>query len=1095
MQPQTRFIRKPLVTALIAASLGLAPLWSGAAPLAISESPLTVSTTVEPNVMLLIDNSGSMNNIIWSEGDGDIEAFDNSNAYPQWQYRTTESTWSTMTMSNGNILLSSVAQSTCSSGYKRFRKVVGSTTTEKCLRLPDPVGSGSTRYTGNYLNYLLENYASGTDLRNGQIPQITRMSVAKNALTSFVETTSGMRFGVASFNQPDWPNGGPGGRINANCGSDADTVTDAIDALSANSNTPLAETLYEITRYFRGNTSAYDSIIPPEADDPTPTSYTSPIQYRCQKNFSIVVTDGLPTWDTTFPTDDPADVANTSAALPNWDGLVPSVDNPGPPYSDSIASGSEADEGYSLYLDDIAKFGYDIDFKTSGTDTAGGSYQDPDFLQQNLRTYTVGFTTANQMLEDAADYSEGQYLQANNASQLTSALRSAISHVFTTSSSSSSVATNSTRLGTETRLYQARFNSLDWTGEVLTFSINSDGSTQTTDDTDDYPRSSIPTAANRDIFTYNPDTGLGVEFQWTGGTTGLSEAQQDELHTDINSAVDNLGVERVAYLRGDRSREQTTDEDTGVTTGDFRARSSLLGDIVNSDPHYVGTPDFRYHLLPGTEGEAYATFRNSTAYRNRTPMLYVGANDGMLHAFNASTMIESFAYVPNGVFSKLSALTSPDYSHMYYVDGSPRSGDAYINGGWKTVLVGGLGAGGKSIYALDITNPAGFGASSVLWEFSHEHLGYTLSQPTIVRLNNGQWAAIFGNGYNSLNQPAITNGPNDPTAQLFIVNLADGSLIAQIDTGARSSNTTGEVPAGLHNGLSTPTPVDVDGDRTTDYVYAGDLYGNLWKFDLTGSQINGWGVAYKSGQTPVPLFRATDASGNRQPITSRVEVGSHSEEGRMIYFGTGKYLETGDNTVPADPLVQTFYGIHDDDPNSLNSARTRSNLQEQEIIAERTEFDTRVRAVSDNTVASTQRGWYLDLVSPVNGAEGERVVSNPILRAGRVIFTTLIPDPDPCSYGGTSWLMELDAQSGGRLNYSVFDLNDDGRFNEQEYILVDGEMIPVSGVGSDDIIESPAIVSAGEVEYKYASGSSGTIHVVTELGDGQSARQSWRQIK
>jgi type IV pilus assembly protein PilY1 len=214
----------------------------------------------------------------------------------------------------------------------------------------------------------------------------------------------------------------------------------------------------------------------------------------------------------------------------------------------------------------------------------------------------------------------------------------------------------------------------------------------------------------------------------------------------------------------------------------------------------------------------------------------------------------------------------------------------------------------------------------------------------------------------------------------------------------------------------------------------------------------------------------------------------------MIYFGTGKYLETGDNTVPASPLVQSFYGIHDDDSKTTSSI-TRSNLRQQTIIAERTEFDTRVRAVSNNTVSTTQDGWYLNLVSPVNGAEGERVVSNPILRAGRVIFTTLIPDPDPCSFGGTSWLMELDAQSGGRLNYSVFDLNDDGRFNEQEYILVDGVMIPVSGIGSDDIIESPAIVSAGEIEYKYASGSSGEIHVVTELGDDQSARQSWRQIQ
>ena len=1086
MKPQTKNLRKSIVPALIAISLGLAPLSTNAASLAIAETPLTVSTTVEPNVMLLMDNSGSMDNVVWAED------FDPETSYTNWSYSNYY-----YDVASGNNFLSDLRRGDCSSGWVEARNVSG---TRKCLRLPNPEG-GDTRYTGAYLNYLFSTYANGTDLRSGgQIPTDTRMTIAKNALISFVENTSGMRFGVASFNPTSMNN--EGGRINAICDSGDDEhitdVTNKIGDLTALTNTPLAETLYEITRYFRGMTSGYNSPYPTAGA----TAYGSPIQYRCQKNFSIVVTDGLPTYDTTFPTDDPADVANTEAALRDWDGEDPattiSMYPNFPQYSDGfsqdpvcIANPStcwQRVEGYSLYLDDIAKFGYDIDMKTTDTDVAGGSYEDPRFPQQNMRTYTIGFSIGNQMLEDAAEYGHGRYLQANNASQLTSALQNAISHVFTTSSSSSSVATNSTRLGTETRLYQARFSSLDWTGEILSFSINSNGSTQTGDD---YPRSSVPEAGERSIYTFNPVSLQGVEFQWTGGAdgaTGLSNDQQTELHTNDSNVNDGLGIERVAYLRGDQSNEITTNAQ-GNSTGLFRPRNSLLGDIVNSDPHYVGTPDFRYHLLPGTEGEAYVTFRSNTTYRNRTPMLYVGANDGMLHAFDASDLIERFAYVPNGVFPKLTALTSPDYGHMYFVDGSPRSGDAYINGSWKTVLVGGLGAGGKSIYALDVTNPTGFGASSVLWEYSHANLGYTFSQPTIVRLNNGQWAAIFGNGYNS--------AVDDPTAQLFIVNLADGSLIKRIDTGANIDTlTSGTVPDGLHNGLSTPTPVDIDGDRITDYVYAGDLHGNLWKFDLTDSQINGWDVAYKSGQTPVPLFIAADASGNRQPITSRPEIGSHSEEGRIIYFGTGKYVETGDNTVPNDPLVQTFYGIHDEDPNSLNSGRTRSNLREQEIIAEVTAFDTRVRAVSANTVSDTQRGWYLDLVSPVAGTQGERVVSNPILRAGRVIFTTLIPDPDPCSYGGTSWLMELDAQSGGRLNYSVFDLNDDGRFNEQEYIeLGDGTRVPVSGTGGDDIIESPAIVSAGEIEYKYASGSSGTIHVVTELGDGQSARQSWRQIQ
>jgi type IV pilus assembly protein PilY1 len=863
MKPQTRTIRKSIVSALIAVSLGLAPLAAGAAPLAISETPLTVSTTVEPNVMLLMDNSGSMRNLVWAEG------FDPETSYPDWSYGNHY-----YDAADGNNSLSDLEQGGCSVDWVEARNTSG---TIKCLLLPNPEGN-STRYTGAYLSYLFETYANGTDLRNGgQIPTSTRMTVAANAVSSFVDNTSGMRFGLASFNSAMNGDPAPGGRIDTPCDSgDAHRtdVSDAIKELTAGTWTPVAETLYEITRYYRGMPSHYNSN----------TNYSSPIDYRCQKNFAIVVTDGLPTYDTTFPSDDPADVANTSASLPNWDGEAPTTTiamYPNfPQYSDGffddpncIANPDDCRqrfEGYSLYLDDIAKFAYDIDMKTSGQDVAGGSYEDPRFPQQNMRTYTIGFSIGNQMLEDAAEYGHGRYLQANNASQLTSALQSALSHVFTTSSSSSSVATNSTRLGTETRLYQARFSTLDWTGEVLSFSINSDGSTQTGEG---YPRSSIPDAAERSIYTYNPDTPQGVEFQWTSGSTSLSTTQQSQLRNN-NVDTEQRGIERLAYLRGDQSNEITTDAQ-GNSTGLFRPRNSLLGDIVNSDPHYVGTPDYRYHLLPSTEGEAYVTFRNSTSYRNRTPMLYVGANDGMLHAFNASTLVESFAYVPNGVFSKLSELTSPDYGHMYFVDGSPRSGDAYINGGWKTVLVGGLGAGGKSIFALDVTNPAGFDANKVLWEFSHANLGYTFSQPTIVRLYDGSWAAIFGNGYNS-------TGQADPTAQLFIVDLADGSLIRTIDTGAASGNTTGVVPAGQHNGLSTPTPVDIDGDRITDYVYAGDLYGNLWKFDLTDTDSTKWDVAIRttgSVKAPRPLFRAVDASGNGQPITSRVEVGSHSQRG------------------------------------------------------------------------------------------------------------------------------------------------------------------------------------------------------------------------
>lgn len=1049
---------------LIAACLGSSPRHAQAAPLAISESPLIVSTTVQPNVMLLMDNSGSMNNIIWPD------AYNPSTAYTDWSNSGTN-----YSSSSGNNLLSGIRQGNCASDWKEG--ISGSTT--KCLRLPDPVGSNYTRYTGNYLNYLFSTYADGTDLTTGTIPNASRMVTGKSALTNFVNNTPGMRFGVASFNAPTWSNSANGGKIDAVCGSSTSTVTTAIAGLSANSWTPLAESLYEITRYFSGITSAYNSNV----------TYTSPIQYRCQKNFAIVVTDGLPTYDNGFPTDDPADVADTSAALPNWDNLAPAtpVTTPQifPQYSDGTGTGDEYIEGYSLFLDDIAKFGYDIDMRTSGNDASGGSFQDPNFLKQNMRTYTIGFSIGNQMLQDAAQYGSGLYTQANSAGQLSTALQSALSHVFSTSSSASSVATNSTRLGTDTKIYQAKFSSVKWSGELLSYPVQSNGQPGAQSGN---AATVMPAHGSRAIYTYRDSVSpKGINFVSSGcnvspaTATSLSTAQQTALNTNISGTVDNDCAARVNYLRGDRVNEITIQTD-GSVTGKFRSRQSTLGDIVNSDPLFVGTPDYRYHLLPGTEGTSYTSFRDTSSYKSRNSMIYVGANDGMLHAFNASTLVEHFAFIPNAVFSKLSALTSPNYAHTFFVDGSPRAGDAYIGDAWKTVLVSGLGAGGKAIFALDITNPGSFDGRNVMWEFTHAELGSTYSQPTIVRLRTGQWAAIFGNGYNSTSQ----------TARLFIVNLADGSLIEDIDTGVGSATATG-VP----NGLSSPVPVDVDNDRITDYVYAGDLYGNMWKFDLTQNNSSNWDVAYKSGSTNLPLFRAVDGDGNGQPITARPEVGSHTASGTaggtMVYFGTGKYFEMGDNTVPGTPPIQSFYGIRD---NGTSVTGGRSDLQQQSILAELSFGSNDLRIVSQNTVAATKRGWYMDLITPPSTRKGERVVSNAVLRAGRIIFTTLIPDPDACGYGGTSWLMEMNAQTGARLSESVFDINGDGVINNSDFVSYNGQNIPPSGIKSKEgIIDTPNILGAGEKDYKIASGSTGNVEVIQNAGDPQSARQSWRQLQ
>ena len=230
----------------------------------------------------------------------------------------------------------------------------------------------------------------------------------------------------------------------------------------------------------------------------------------------------------------------------------------------------------------------------------------------------------------------------------------------------------------------------------------------------------------------------------------------------------------------------------------------------------------------------------------------------------------------------------------------------------------------------------------------------------------------------------------------------------------------------------------------------------------------------------------------------RPAVGLHPKGGIMVYFGTGKFFEVGDNIVPLNPPVNSFYGIRDEGVKISGRGVLQAQTIQNELYG--VSFGSNVfdvRVVSDNTIDySTQKGWYLDLQSPVNGAEGERVVVDPLLRNGRMIFSTLIPSADTCGFGGTGWLMEVDAVNGARFSFSVFDLDGDGLFDDGDYVtLDDGSKVPVSGQNFREIISQPVVIDAGEREFKYISGSSGNIQTVDEKGDSSKGRQSWRQIR
>ena len=914
---------------------------------------------------------------------------------------------------------------------------------------------------------------------------------------------------------------------------------------------PVGELFYESLRYFKnlGPTPEYSSGLSNKQKGgfPVITAWKDPILYSCQQNFIVGINDAYPWMDKRLPgtfftsstyhgatlsgndygeptnadpdidvtaltnevgaleglngsrmrmrcTSDPADSCTDNDSsdwnLEAWK-IVPALGEAFGPWNGGVKQNSYYVAGLAYYAntEDIRS---DFEGKQSITtymiDTQ--EYHSSPLVGSANMLWLAGkyggFEDQNgngqpDLTEEWDKDGDGQpdnYVLANQPAKLVAGLKSSFTDIYRRLSSIASVAANSTELNTGTRIYQARFNSGNWQGDLISYKVDPDGSVgdvvwKATDH--------LPTPSNRRIFSWNPDsssTSKGIEFVWSD----LSTAQQDALNHSSDGSNDGAGQDRLQYLRGKQNNEQQNG-------GQFRDRVNWLGDIVHSNPHFVGSDDFGYSLQ-GTgsplesEGSAYAAFRASATYTNRPPMLYVGASDGMLHAFNAMTGEELFAYVPNAVIPGLSALTSPSYSHRYYVDGSPWSADAWLDGQWKTVLVSSLGAGGKAVFALDVTDPVNFSSSDVLWEYTDGELGYTIGQVTIARMANGAWAAIFGNGYES----------SSKRAQLYIVNLEDGTLIRRIDTGAGDSSDP--------NGLSSPIPVDVNGDAIADFIYAGDLLGNLWKFDVTDSDAGSWEIAFGSPATPQPLVTAHDASGHPKPITSKPEVGRHPYGGVMVYFGTGKYFETGDDLVGSNPQIQSFYAVRD----LGATVNASTELQEQTILAEQIDFNTRLRVTTNNLVDwTTQKGWYLDLISPVLGTQGERVITPPILRYGRVIFTTLIPIADPCKYGGNSWLMELDALTGSRLKKSPFDLNGDDKFDHADEINVgdlDGDgnddVVPVSGKQSTDggISTNPAIFDAGNgKEVKISSKSNANFDITVESSGSPSGRKSWRRLQ
>jgi type IV pilus assembly protein PilY1 len=707
--------------------------------------------------------------------------------------------------------------------------------------------------------------------------------------------------------------------------------------------------------------------------------------------------------------------------------------------------------------------------------------------------------------DENKDGTPDNYFLVTNALNLGEQLSAAFDEIAERVGSASSASVNAGSISSTTRVYQAKFNSGDWTGQLLSFPVQTTGANIGTLLDADWEASQKLPIGSRKIITTNTDgpSPVAVAFDWDAIGTNR-QAQLDPL-------ADGKGQLRLNFLRGDDSHEKPK------AGGEFRKRPSKLGDIVSSSPIFVGAPNFLYP--DGLESAPYSSFVADNA--TRQTMVYAGANDGMLHAFDATTGVETLAFIPSDVFSNLVELTKPSYTHRFFVDGTPTVGDAFYGGGWHTVLVGGLNRGGRSIYALDVTNPGTFseGNASTIrrWEFTDADLGYTYSRPAIVRMANGVWAAVFGSGYHT----TALSAPATGHAYLYIVDIATGGSLMKV----KIDTTVGTT--GTPNGLATPALVDINGDSIVDYAYAGDLRGNMWKFDLTSTTSSNWDVAFISGGVKSPLFVAKDAGGVRQPITSKPEVGRGPKgAGTIVLFGTGKFMEVSDKASLQSGRTQSFYGVVDRNAGLSTDIVSGRSVMTLQRITDEGPFSFQVpdgpdadnlpdtisvaqRVTTNNPLASpNDRGWYLDLLSPnTPNFQGEMQVSDSVLRNGRVIFTTLIPDPDLCSTGGTSWLMEINALTGSRLEESPFDNNRDGQFSDDDFVeitLSDGSKIkvPVSGLQSEvGIAQRPGILSSENAEFKYLSGTaknssdSNIQRAVENPGPNARGRQSWRQIK
>ena len=860
---------------------------------------------------------------------------------------------------------------------------------------------------------------------------------------------------------------------------------------------PVSELYYSAVRYFKnqGNVPAYSNITSNAyslADGfPVITDWNDPVEYWCQQNTILGIGDIYTHRDKNLPgssctTDEPSKPSQVSdddtvdvVATTNHVGQMEGIGN--------IGSSCEfTDRENSAFMAGLA---WDSRVRDIRPDLDGGKTTISTYWVDVLEALSLEGMARNQFalaakyggarvpedfdpdewgddpLPEAWWHTNGEtmtpfgsrgdgqpafkrpdnFFTAGEAPAMVESLKTAFANIVAEmTGSGASLAANSTKLETGTTTFQAQFFSGAWRGELNAFAVDPDTGSLITPPTWQ-AGNNIPAWATRKIYFHNPQ-GSNYNQRYNLFTRdNLGAAQRTALGAD---ETEQTAV--VDYLRGDRSNE--------IPDGTFRVRQGVLGDIVHSQPVFVGRPNERlYASASFTGADTYGAF--VTAQANRTGVVYVGANDGMLHGFNAATGVETYAFIPGRVIlNDLKSLTSPEYEHKYFVDGEMTVADVHFSSpaAWKTVLIGTLGRGGPGIFALDVTDPDNV---VFLWEKTAADipaLGRNIGKPVIAQVANGDWRVILGNGPDS----------TDNKAQLIMIGVQSGT-VTTVDTGVAGSN-----------GLSAVFTWDTTADGFIDTAYAGDLQGNLWRFS---------GLA--SGTSTLKLYEARDPDYDQpQPISAAPLVGRNPDTGqRWVFFGTGRYLNELD---PLNQQVQTWYGLID----SGTTIVGRTDLVEREIIAEGMIGDFGARVIDEAGVDDMigKKGWFMDLVSPENGAEGERMVV-PNQFQGRVLIgTTRIPDSsDVCRPTGRGFVMAIDPFTGARLDRTFFDITLDGLFNDADKLMVGDVLMIVSGIGFRSSPNNPIFIE----NVMQVSLDDGSTQSMATQGTGVDARRmSWREI-